>query len=333
MGLRCLDSARVPILSLPVNLRARPWFQGSQWRGLAIMAICLAVSAGACFSARARPVVVAAYNVENYLPMVREGNAAEETTLPKPEEEIRGVVAVILGVRPDILLVVEIGKEDMLDDLQSRLKKSGWDLPHREWVRGADPDRHLALLSRFPIVSRQSADNVPFELGGTPHFVGRGFLDVTVDAGPLGPLRLMGAHLKSRRPVPGFDEAQLRAREADLLRQRIKDALEADPSLQLIALGDFNDVKNSAPIRQLIGQRGAPDYMADVWLRDSRGEAWTHYWKAADTYSRIDYLLISPALVPRLDMQHSGIADPPAWDAGSDHRLIYAAFQTPEVIP
>lgn len=296
-------------------------------RAFAVLAACFAAIAPFLFSAAASPLVVAAYNVQNYLPMVRGVDVTDAVAQPKPEEEIRGVVDVILGVRPDILLVVEIGKEDMLTDLQGRLAKEGWEMPHREWVRGADPDRHLALLSRYRIVSHDSSDEVPFELGGIPRLVGRGFLDVTVEAGWLGRVRLMGAHLKSRRPVPGFDESQFRAREAGLLRQRMTAALGADPALRLIALGDFNDVKNSAPLRELIGARGAVGHMADVWLRDSRGETWTHYWKAADTYSRIDYILISPALVPFLDPGRSGIADPPGWNAGSDHRLIYAAFQ------
>ena len=40
--------------------------------------------------------------------------------------------------------------------------------------------------------------------------------------------------------------------------------------------------------------KARPNYMMDLWLRDSRGEHWTYYWKTADEYSRIDYLLVSP---------------------------------------
>ena len=94
----------------------------------------------------------------------------------------------------------------------------------------------------------------------------------------------------------------------------------------LMLFGDLNDTKNEYPIRQIIGLKGTPSHMMDLWLRDSRDERWTYYWKAADEYSRIDYLLVSPGLVGEVVTEKCGIDDSPFWNEASDHRAIYAAI-------
>ena len=48
--------------------------------------------------------------------------------------------------------------------------------------------------------------------------------------------------------------------------------------------------------RKSRGRRNRPMHMADLWAKDEFGDRWTHYWKTADQYSRIDYLFVSPAL-------------------------------------
>ena len=121
---------------------------------------------------------------------------------PKPEQEIAAVVQVLGQIRPDIVGIVEIGDESMLDDLQKRLRTAGLDYLYREWVMGADERRHICLLSKFPIVERNSRDDVRFELDGRTLRMNRGILDVTVEVNPKYRLRLVGAHLKSRRAVP-----------------------------------------------------------------------------------------------------------------------------------
>ena len=65
---------------------------------------------------------------------------------------------------------------------------------------------------------------------------------------------LMTAHLKSRRPVPEADEAELREQEALLLREKIDQRFKANPGVNLIVLGDFNDTRDSRSTRALIGR-------------------------------------------------------------------------------
>jgi endonuclease/exonuclease/phosphatase family metal-dependent hydrolase len=233
----------------------------------------------------------------------------------------------VLGqIRPDIVGLIEIGDESMLEDLQKRLRAAGLDYSHREWVKGADEQRHVCLLSKFPIVERNSRDDVRFELDGKTLRMNRGILDVTVEVNPNYRLRLVGAHLKSRRAVPEYDQALMRAKEARSLRNHVDRILAAAPDTNLLLFGDLNDTKNEYPIREIIGWKGAPNYMMDLWLRDSRGEYWTYYWNTADEYSRVDYLLVSPALIKEVIVEKCGINDSPVWNDASDHRAIYAVI-------
>ncbi|HEY5779353.1 MAG TPA: endonuclease/exonuclease/phosphatase family protein [Terrimicrobiaceae bacterium] len=279
-----------------------------------------------CGPLRGGEIVVASYNVGNYW-LAGPGNGASLTKGPaKPEEEIAAVIKVLSRIKPDIVGLIEMGDESMLDDLQRRLRTAGLDYPHREWVKGADDARHVCLLSRFPIVERNSQDDVRFELDGKMLRMNRGILDVTVEVNLQYRLRLVGAHLKSRRDVPEYDQTWMRAKEAWLLREHLDDILAAAPNTNLMLFGDLNDTKNQYPIRHIIGAKGAPNYMMDLWLRDGRGERWTYYWKTADEYSRIDYLLVSPGLAKEVVTEKCGIDDSPCWDEASDHRAIYAVI-------
>jgi endonuclease/exonuclease/phosphatase family metal-dependent hydrolase len=167
--------------------------------------------------------------------------------------------------------------------------------------------------------------DVPYELNGTPQKVKRGFLDVTVRVNDSYELRLVGVHLKSKRPVPGGEELQ-RRREAQLLRQHAEEILTADPATNLLLYGDFNELKSEPAIQAIAGPRGSPQHLTDLSLQDSQGDRWTHYWKAADVYSRFDYFFVSPALSREIALPHSGIYRSDFWNKASDHRPIYTAI-------
>ena len=163
-------------------------------------------------------VKFAHYNVENYLEMNRR-EGGEAVLRPKPEREKATLIRIIKDIHPDILGVAEMGPPDQFDEFQQRLKDSGLEFPFTEYVSGADQERHLALLSRLPIVERHSEKDPFFDLNGQKEPVERGFLDVTIAVNPAFRLRMVGAHLKSKLVVPS-GEALLRRNEARLLRRR-----------------------------------------------------------------------------------------------------------------
>ncbi len=276
----------------------------------------------------AEPFTVVAYNVANWLVTDRFVDNRPVDAAPKPDDEKDAVVSIIASHKPAIVGVTEMGSRDDLEDLRRRLKAKGLDYPHVEWHEGLDPHRHVALLSQFPIVARNSK-KIAFDLNGQPQGVQRGVLDVTVEPAPGYQLRLIGLHLKSRRPVPEFDEKTLRAKEAWFVRQHIDGIFKADPKTRLLVFGDLNDTKNEYPLRELMGARSSPRRLVDIPVEDSLGQRWTHYWRTADEYARIDFFLASPTLLPEIDRAKSGINDAPDWLKASDHRAIFLTITPP----
>lgn len=275
---------------------------------------CLALG-----SLRAADIVFASYNLENYLLGEHDG------TSPKTEHAIAAEVSIIKAIHPDILGVCELGVRSDFEDLKARLQKAGLGLTDSEYVEAADPDRHLALVSRFPIIARQSVTDAPYELNGQPEKVRRGFLDVTIQVAPDFRLRMVGVHLKSKLPIPEGD-GLVRRYEAQLLRKHLDAILAADPQTNLVCYGDFNDTKNEPMYQEVVGVKGSPLHMADLPARDELGDRWTQYWKVADLYSRIDYIFVSRALFPQIAAGKSRVYRSENWYEASDHRAVFATI-------
>lgn len=272
-------------------------------------------------------IVFCTYNVRNYVNEKPKGPDDKYGTKAKPESEIAALLKIIKDIDPDILGVCEMGTPDRFEDFKKRLAELGLGYTDSEYVQAADADRHLSLVSRFPIIARNSAADVPFELNGKQEKVRRGFLDVTVQVNVGYQLRLVGAHLKSKLPTPE-GEAILRRHEAQKLRAHLDQILTADPQVNLVCYGDFNDTKNEPMFAEISGVRGSANYMSDLWAKDSLGDKWTYYWKVADQYSRIDYLFASPALFPEVIRAKSRVYRSEAndWADASDHRAVFTSI-------
>jgi endonuclease/exonuclease/phosphatase family metal-dependent hydrolase len=293
---------------------------------LAVM-ICLLAPAGLRAAPRpgAAEIVVASYNVENYLGEETPEETAHRRAQPKSEKAISAVVRVVKDINPDILGVCEMGKPEEFEVFKARLKEAGLSFIDSEYVPGPDPDRHLALLSRFPIIARQSLPDISYELNGFPEKVKRGFLDVTIRVNPDYDLRMVGVHLKSKLASEG-DEALMRRHEAEILRKHLVEIMTAQPGVNLLAYGDFNDTRNQPALHEIMGIRGNPSYLADLPAKDSVGDRWTQYWKLEDLYSRIDYFLANPALLHQVVAAKTSVYRSEYWNEASDHRPIYTSI-------
>jgi endonuclease/exonuclease/phosphatase family metal-dependent hydrolase len=232
------------------------------------------------------------------------------------------VAAILLQIRPDLLGVCEMGSPADLAHLQATLKAGGLDLPHTEHVTGEDPSRHVALLSRFPITARQPVTGLRYLLDQSEYAVQRGFLDVTVNVTPSYALRLVGVHLKSRRDVPEGDQALMRRNEAHLLRQHVDHILTAAPQTNLMVYGDLNDTRDQPGVKAIKGVQGSAGALTEITAADASGERWTYYYAEADEYSRIDFLLASPALLPEVREAQSFLYGGKDWIKASDHRPV-----------
>lgn len=266
-----------------------------------------------------------AYNIENYLTMTRYVKGGEKQLTSKDPKEVAALIDIIVSEKPDILGICEIGTADDLKDLQSRLKQAGLDLPHAVHTGGVDTTRHLGILSALPIAANDSQREAAYQIDGRDRMMGRGILDVTINL-PGGPTHFVGLHLKSKRELDDFDQAEIRLNEALLARAHCDDIMAKDPNARIVVYGDMNDTRKTPPLAALMGKYQSPTYLGDVFVKDSRDHLWTHFWSYQQQYARFDWVLVSPSLYPDVNKDQSYIADPANWNEASDHRAIVVTF-------
>jgi len=213
--------------------------------------------------------------------------------------------------------------------LQRRLKSAGLHLPHSTWVDGPDKQRHLALLSRFPLADVRHDTRTEFRLGALPRRMQRGILDCTVQVRPGFALRLLGVHLKSPRVVPDFDQAEFRRAESLVLRRHVVNILESAPETRLLVFGDFNDSKNSPVVAGVLGRAGAGTSLTALPLADRQGDQWTYRWKESDEYTRVDYVMVSENLRPLVLRGGTRLHRAKNWFEASDHRPLIVSLRLP----
>jgi endonuclease/exonuclease/phosphatase family metal-dependent hydrolase len=285
-----------------------------------------------CTAVQAETFRVATYNLEGYL---EDGSTRRE---PKSAEAKSKISQTILELAPDVLALQEMGGADALEECRKSLKQGGLDFPHWEYVAGFDTNIHLAILSRFPITARRSHTNDSFLLGGRRFHVGRGFGEVEIQVNTNYSFTLLTAHLKSRRPVAAGDESELRLEEAKLLREKVDALFAANPSVNLVVLGDLNDTKDSASTKEIIGR--GKHRLVDTRPAERNGDTqtgggtdglrnitWTHFFARQDEYSRIDFILLSPGMAREWVTNDTYILTTPNWGLASDHRPLVATFE------
>lgn len=267
-------------------------------------------------------LTVATYNVENYTLANRMVDGVYREAYPKPEKERAALRQVIAAVAPDVLAVQEMGPQLFLDEFQRELKLAGLDYPHAVLLDGPDADRHVAVLSRIPFKAAHRHADVSFKYFNQPAKVRRGVLQV-VFATDQGDVSLYVIHLKSKYTERKDDPeaALLRAAEAEAVRDLVL-ARHPDPTTaKFIVAGDWNDTRGTRPVRAL-QKRGDTVIGELVPATDARGETWTHYFRREDLYSRIDYLMVSPALKPFVVGNRARIHDGSGITEASDHRPV-----------
>jgi endonuclease/exonuclease/phosphatase family metal-dependent hydrolase len=279
--------------------------------------------------AGAETLRVATYNVESYLDQPTQTRPAK---LAAAKAKVRES---ILALKPDVLALQEMGRTNALLELRDSLKADGLDLPYWEHVSGFDTNIYIAILSRFPFIACRPHTNESFLLSGRRFRVSRGFGEVDIQVNTNYSFTLIAAHLKSKRAVAQADEAEMRLEEAKLLREAVDARLAANPSANLVVLGDFNDTKDSASAKAVIGRgkqklvdtRPAERNGDNAPGREPRNVAWTHYYAKEDSYSRVDYLLVSPGMAREWVADGTYVLTLPNWGVGSDHRPIVATFE------
>lgn len=278
---------------------------------------------------------VAAYNVENYLDQPTETRRFTKSAAAKAK-----IRESIKAFNPDVLALEEMGSTNALLELRDSLKANGVDFPYWEHVQAYDDSIHVAILSKLPFTARRSHTNENYLLDGKRFQVKRGFSEVDIQVTTNFTFTLLGAHLKSRLASASADEGAQRLEEAKILRGIIDEKLAANPEAKLIVVGDLNDTRDTASTKAIVGfgknrlfdtrpaERNGDTLPNPEPRFDPRNENWTHYYGKEDSYSRIDYILISPAMKKHWLAAETYIPVIPNWGIGSDHRPIVAGFST-----
>lgn len=265
------------------------------------------------------------YNLKNYLTMSRFADGKKIDRF-KPDEEISAIVQLMVSAKPDVLGICEIGTRDDLLHFQEQLKTAGLDLPHIQHAGGSDDTRHLGLLSRLPISSRNTPADLDYSLQGKKFTMSRGIIDTTIQAGDK-KIRFLGVHLKSKREIPDADQELMRRNEAYVLRKHLDTIFAADPDAYIVSYGDFNDTRRNTAIRSAQGAYNSPGFLEALTVKDSCGEIWTHYWDYQHVYSRFDYVMVSKSMRKLVVKDECRILDAPEWKQASDHRPLFTTFE------
>jgi endonuclease/exonuclease/phosphatase family metal-dependent hydrolase len=300
-------------------------------------AIIVALLLAPAFSFAAQTFRVATYNVQNYLQTpIGTRQAKSEVSKAKVCESIRATGA-------DVIALQEIGGTNALFDLRERLKAVGMDFPHWEHVLAADTNIQVAVLSKFPITARRSHTNESFLLMGKRHYVKRGFAEIEIAVNERYRFTLLTAHLKSKLSTWDADEQDLRDEEAALLREKIEHVLSIQPNANVLIAGDLNDVRDSKPLRTIIAA-GRKHALVDTRPAEENGDdapsnnpryqppriTWTHHYGKEDSFTRIDYILLSRGMAREWITNDTRVIKLPNWGVGSDHRPIVATFAAEE---
>jgi endonuclease/exonuclease/phosphatase family metal-dependent hydrolase len=276
--------------------------------------------------ALAETLTVATYNIENYGPADRMTEAGYRKDYPKPESEKRALRAVIRGLNADVLVVQEMGNQAHLDELRRDLKKEGFDYPHAALAMAADQDRRLAVLSRRPLKAVTTHTDLQFTYFGGKETVKRGLLEATI-ATAAGDVTFFAVHLKSRFTDRADDpmSAVRRAGEATAVRDRILLRFPAPVQARFVVLGDCNDSRTSKAAT-FLQKRGKTEIATLLHGADSRGEVWSHLYRREETYSRVDHIFVSPALLGAVNGKAARIYDGAGVGEASDHRPVFVVL-------
>jgi endonuclease/exonuclease/phosphatase family metal-dependent hydrolase len=276
---------------------------------------------------------IATYNVENYLLQ------SNETRVAKSAEGRAKVREHLLALKADVIALQEVGGAAALQDIRQAVASGGLQYPHSEMAFGWDTNIQVAVLSQFPITARRSHTNDSYLLQGRRLHVSRGFLEVDIQVSPQYSFTLITTHLKSRRAVAVGDEAEMREQEAILLREKIDARLSGSREVNLIVLGDLNDVRDAKSTRAVIGrgrnalvdtrpaERNGDNLPNPIPRYDPRNITWTHFYGKEDTYSRVDYILLSPAMAREWVKDETYVLTASNWGLASDHRPLIAGFR------
>ncbi len=265
---------------------------------------------------------VMSYNLHDY----GDFESPDGVTASKPARQKEALHDLIYQEKPDVLGVMEMGDPTHVEELRQALSSRGLKYPFFEWIEGADTMRHVCLLSKYPIIRRDPHTQERFKLSEKAWRPSRGFLEVDLQVRKDYVVKIYVVHLKSKRAsstdsIASADE--IRAGEAKLLCKYLDEDLKKNPKLNLVLMGDFNDLEDSAPMRFLKESKLS---LNDLKPKARDGSTGTYYYFPARQKERIDYMFVSDGLKKEYLDNSATVRDDEVSRKASDHSPIHARF-------
>lgn len=275
-----------------------------------------------------KTIRVATLNCHNYLITNRMVEGVYRRNYPKPEKDKMALRQIIREIQADVVVLQEIGGEPFLRELIRDLEMEGMIYQHNALSVGVDEVRFNAILSRLPVSKVNRISDLDFKYFEGREIVKRGLLEVIFSDGEEEAWSLYVVHLKSNLTEREDDPNSVirRIGEAKAIRDYILSVHPDPTSSKFLILGDFNDSKASAPLRRFY-KRSKVKISIPINAEDSRGEKWTYFYNRQDSYTRVDYILASPAMILHLVPDSGTIYDEAIMGEASDHRLVHADFE------
>ncbi len=255
-------------------------------------------------------VRVATFNCENLFARYRfrdnvnpddavsDGWLADDTRFDVNDRDAKRITGnAIEATNADVIALQEVEGLDTLKRFRSRHIDRGTRVyPYVALIDGNDPRLiDVAVLSRYPITRIRTHQHVK-RTPRSSYTFSRDCLEVDVDVRGS-ELTLYVQHYKSmmggRSNTRDRRMLQVRATRS-IIERRFGRSNTGNGNW--IVLGDFNDyMTDGSSLGRLVNW----NQVEEVVARLPESERWTHYWNRGNTYSQLDYILLSQSLAAR----------------------------------
>jgi predicted extracellular nuclease len=255
----------------------------------------------------------------------------------KFSEAAAAVAKVIADIDADLIVLVEVGDETDVNELNAAIAAEGVSYPHVEVCTCTDhtTQQHVAVLSKVSLSDVQG-----FLPGRATYYEELDDSETENDTGISKGLKvtfqaegetfnLFGVHLASERG--GHEQDEQRIAQATIVRRLTVPLLNADE--HVIVAGDLNDYRGQPALRRI---RGLDDIWPDLiqtghheyFEADERDTRWTYEFRGVR--NQIDHILLSRSI---RNLTGGGGIKPsvPGQDdeLASDHRAFVLVLDLP----
>jgi len=259
-------------------------------------------------ASQARPLRIVTWNLDNFFDSFDDPWRKDEKTRPPSVSDSRQerVAAVLRDLDADVVCLQEIENRFFLEHfVHGRLAREGYEVVLLEGNDGRGID--VALLSRLPVGAVTSYRHLRFsDADGHEQRFQRDLLGVHL--GPPLNAEVFVVHFRSQ--LGGRVSDRIRLAEAHAAAGVIQGLRRENPRYRAILAGDFND-KPDSPALAVLRKAGLVDPCAGSKVPSYNRKPYR---------SRIDYLLLSPALAK--GRPECKVLETKATQAASDHNPV-----------